>query len=437
MILCLRAFLISATVLLITFMSFFAAYAEKLTLFNGIRTVTEDNMLVKIKKQDELISESDTVIARSGLLPRVYSTYSQNYNEKQQGTQIRGQSVYTQQQDFYTFSLRAQQLLWDFKGTLSIYEASKKIQETRQLEYKRTKNYVALLFALGYFDLLESEKMITVAEKETEMLDAHLAMAKNLYHEGVITKNDLLQADVRLSDARQKLLTAKNIRKITVSRLNTMLSRPLSSSLEAEEITGPMAGPTIDLEKAMEKAEKDRYEILMVDVALEAVTLEATAKRSEYYPRFFVEGGYNYLRNKYALYDGSWSVMGGMSINLFSGGATQAGLDKIKREKDKLTIERRKLIEDIRFEVERHYLELANASEKVKVTKDATSQAQENLRINKVKYAEGEGKATDVIDAITLLTVAETNHYRSQYELLRAEASLMYAMGRDLVEVYK
>ncbi len=86
MILCLRAFLISATVLLITFMSFFAAYAEKLTLFNGIRTVTEDNMLVKIKKQDELISESDTVIARSGLLPRVYSTYSQNYNEKQQGT---------------------------------------------------------------------------------------------------------------------------------------------------------------------------------------------------------------------------------------------------------------------------------------------------------------------------------------------------------------
>jgi len=33
--------------------------------------------------------------------------------------------------------------------------------------------------------------------------------------------------------------------------------------------------------------------------------------------------------------------------------------------------------------------------------------------------------------------VAETNHYRSQYELLRAEANLIHAMGRDLVEVYK
>jgi outer membrane protein TolC len=39
------------------------------------------------------------------------------------------------------------------------------------------------------------------------------------------------------------------------------------------------------------------------------------------------------------------------------------------------------------------------------------------------------GKATDVIDAITHLTVAETNLYRSQYELLRAEAGLMSAMG--------
>lgn len=394
-------------------------------------------MLVKIKKQDELIAESDTLVARSGLLPRVYSTYSQNYTDKQQGTQIRGQSVYTQQQDFYTFSLRAQQLLWDFKGTLSLYEASKKIQETRQLEYKRTQNFMALSFALGYFDLLESEKMITVAEKEAEMLDAHRAMAENLYNEGVITKNDLLQAEVRLSDARQKLLTAKNIRKITASRLNTMLSRPLSSSLDAEEVARPVVVPTVDLEKAMEKAEKDRYEIRMVDTALDAIASEATAKKSEYYPRFFVEGGYNYLRNKYALYDGSWSVMGGMSINLFSGGATQAGLDKIKRERDKLIIERKKLIEDIRCEVERYYLELINAREKVKVTKDASSQAEENLRINKVKYAEGEGKATDVIDAITLLTGAETNHYRSQYEMFRAEANLMYAMGRDLVEVYK
>lgn len=433
----LRLFLCAFTTLVFALAPFFSANAEKLTLADGMRMVTENNMLLKMKRQDELMSESDTMIARSGLLPHILGTYSQNYYEKQQGARIGPtQSVYTQQKDFYTFSLTAQQILWDFKGTLSVYEASKKIQETRQLEYRRTRNHVALLFAFGYFDLLESEKMIRVAEKETEMLDAHLKMAKNMYNEGVITKNDLLQAEVRLSDARQKLLTAKNIKRITASRLNTMLARPLAFSIETEE-AGKTSFEPVELDVATEKAEKDRYEIRMIDTALEAVNYEAVAKKSEYYPRFFVEGGYNFVRNKYALYDGAWSILGGMSINLFSGGATKAGLDKIRHQKDKLTIERKKLVDEIRFEVERYYLELINAREKVKVTKDATSQAEENLRINKVKYAEGEGTATDVVDAISLLTVAETNHYRSQYELLRAEAGLMYAAGRDLVEVYK
>ncbi len=74
-------------------------------------------------------------------------------------------------------------------------------------------------------------------------------------------------------------------------------------------------------------------------MALEAVTLEATAKRSEYYPRFFVEGGYNYLAINMLFMTAPGLVMGGMSINLFSGGQRRLVLIK-SNEKDKLTIER-------------------------------------------------------------------------------------------------
>jgi hypothetical protein len=75
-------------------------------------------MLVKIKKQDELISESDTLVRGPDFCLAFIAPIPRTTTRKQQGTQIMGQSVYTQQQDFYTFSLRAQQLLWDFKGTL-------------------------------------------------------------------------------------------------------------------------------------------------------------------------------------------------------------------------------------------------------------------------------------------------------------------------------
>jgi len=80
---------------------------------------------------------------------------------------------------------------------------------------------------------------------------------------------------------------------------------------------------------------------------------------------------------------------------------------------------------------------MKNANEKIKVTKDAISQAQENLRINKIRYEEGVGTATDVIDAITLLTKAETNFYTALYEFNRAQANLIYSIGIDLVSAYR
>ncbi|HXX54075.1 MAG TPA: TolC family protein, partial [Thermodesulfovibrionales bacterium] len=69
--------------------------------------------------------------------------------------------------------------------------------------------------------------------------------------------------------------------------------------------------------------------------------------------------------------------------------------------------------------------------------KDAVGQAEENLRINKVRYEEGVGTATEVLDAVTLLTTAETNQYRALYDFRRAEASIYYSMGKDLLEVYQ
>jgi hypothetical protein len=41
-----------------------------------------------------------------------------------------------------------------------------------------------------------------------------------------------------------------------------------------------------------------------------------------------------------------------------------------------------------------------------------------------------------VIDAVALLSTAETNHLRAVYELRRARARLMFSMGLDMVSAY-
>ena len=155
--------------------------------------------------------------------------------------------------------------------------------------------------------------------------------------------------------------------------------------------------------------------------------LEEQAKKAEFYPELFVRGGYDYTENRYQMYEGNWAMILGVGVNLFSGGSTKAEVARIEHQKSKLREEKEKLVDDIKLEVQRNLLDTQSARQKIAVVKDALQQAEENLRINKTRYQEGVGTATEVLDAVTLLTVAETNHYRALYDLGRAEAAAMYS----------
>jgi outer membrane protein TolC len=193
----------------------------------------------------------------------------------------------------------------------------------------------------------------------------------------------------------------------------------------------------MDREKAWEIAERQRPEIQIIAETMKALDLEKTARKAEYLPRLFLKGGYDYTENRYQVHEGNWSVILGMGVNLFQGGSTKAELMKIDSQRLKLVEEKNKLMDDIRLEVEKYLLDVNTARERVTVTRGAVEQAEENLRINRVKYEAGAGTATDVLDAVTLLSIAETNNYKSVYDLKKAEAAVLYATGTQLSEVYK
>jgi outer membrane protein TolC len=411
---------------------------QAITISDGLKIATENNRLIKISFHERNISYEDTVIARSKLLPDVNASLSQTFYSNQPGSYIGSQNAYTSEKSYPSYGITAHQTIFAFGANISRYEASRMTLDAKKLNIDLTKNLVALNFIISYFDILETEKMIKVAQKEVESLQSHMGVAKNLFNEGVITKNDLLQAEVRLSDARQKLITLKNMRAVNAARINNILSRPPGSEIIVEDVPVNVvsAGELPTLENAWTSAEKQRIELSIIDRELKATELEETVKKSDYFPKFFAEGGYNYAENRYQLHKDNWSLILGLNVNILSGGSTKAEVSKVRYRKEQILEQKRKLVDDIKLEVEKNYLDIRNALEKTQVVKDAVAQAEENLRINKIRYEEGIGTATDVLDAITLLTTAETNYYRALYELRRAEAGFRYATGINLVSAY-
>lgn len=423
----------------ITVLFYNPCYSEDIpkviTISDGLKIATENSRIIKIATYNRDISIADTLVAKSRFFPTIDVTANETLLRYQQGAIFGDLSVFTGEKESLSYGINVYQTIYDFGARASYYNASKLSFDVTKLDIDRIKNLVALDFINAYLDLLETEKLILIAEKEIERFESHLKVAQSLYEEGVITKNDLLQAEVKLSDVKQQLLTTKNLRAVNASRINNILSFPLTNKIQVTDISNNSPFD-FELVNAWEAVLKQRPELKIIDNQIKINDMEERAKKSAYYPSLYAQGGYNYTENRYLLYEDNWSLILGINFNLFSGGSTKAELSKLQYRKKQLLEQKEKLLEDIKLELEKNYLEMKNADEKINVTKDAISQAEENLRINKLKYEEGIGTATDVVDAITLLTRAETNYYTAMYEFSRAQAGLMFSMGLDLVSAY-
>jgi outer membrane protein len=413
----------------------FPAQGRALTLEEGLKIVAETGRDVKIARSDEEAARSSVSLARSPWLPSmdVYSneTWLRYQPEAKFGTLI----APTAQDKFLTYGVTATQLLYDFGKTSSSIDAAKYGLRAREIETQRAQNRSALQFIIAYYDLLEAEKLLQVAGEDVQRYEAHKKDADDRYSAGVVTKNEVLEADVKLADSHQRYLTADNLRSLRASRLNSLLLRPLNDDVQPEEVKKtPSAG--ITLEQAWAAAETESPEIQVIDAGIRAKEESIKAVQAEYLPSFFLSGGYEYQENQYMVFPRNWSLVAGVNINLSSGGATTSRVSVGRSELLSLRITRDKIADAVRLDVKSAYLDLQSSSQKIDVMKTSVASAEENLRLQRLRYQEGVGTALEVLDAVTLLSAAQSDSWRALYDFERAEAGLLYSMGKDLMGEY-
>ncbi len=406
-----------------------------LTLEEGLKIAVENGRDVTIARSDEDVARAAVSLARSPWLPFVDLYGRETWLQYTPEAKFGALTAPTSQDQFVTYGVRATQMLYDFGKTSSTINAAQYGLRSHELETEGMKNQAALDFIVAYLDLLESQKLLQVANEEVTNYEAHKKDTEARYAAGVVTRNEVLQADVTLSDSRQRRLTAENLRSFRESKLNSLMLRPLNDPVSPEEVkASPAEGLT--LEEAWASAEASLPRLKEMDAAITAKEESISAVQAEYLPTFYVSGGWEHAENKYMVHQEAWSAIAGVNINLWSGGASSSKISMARAELRSLKLQRDKLLDDIRLQVKRAYLDLQSSAQKIEVTKTATTQAEENLRLQRLRYHEGVATATDVLDAVTLLTTAESNSWKSLYAYKRAEATYLNAAGRDLMGSY-
>jgi outer membrane protein len=336
--------------------------ASALTLSEGLRIVADKGRDVTIARSDEDLARAAISLARSPWLPTVDLYGNQTWLQYIPAAKTPSGPFPLSQDNYLTYGVRATQMLYDFGRTSSSIDAAQYGLKSREIETESTRNRAALEFVVAYLDLLESDKLLQVSKEEVQLYEAHKKDAESLYNAGVVTRNEVLQADVTLADSRQRAVSTENLRSVRASRINSLLLLPLNDNVQAEEVeASPASG--IELEEAWAIAANDSPELRDLNAKIAASEDKLKSAEAEYLPTLYLAGGYEYQENRYMVHDDNWSLIAGVNVNLSSGGASSSRVKMAKSEVRSLQLIRDKTLDNIQLEVKSAYLDLKSSAE--------------------------------------------------------------------------
>jgi outer membrane protein TolC len=319
--------------------------------------------------------------------------------------------------------------LYDFGRTGGRYRQAVARERITEIQLARAEQTVAFDVATAYLDLLLARATRRVQEDAVRRAEAVLLDTVASRQGGVALKDDVLRAEVQLSESREALVLAREREWDGVARLNNAMGRNTAWPLEVLDldVQPPLPGLLAEL---LEQAATRRPEVALAREAVAAAQEGRLAARGEFLPRIFVRGAAGHTEGQNVIT--GWQEGAGLHLEapLYAGGRHRGELRSALADIEAALADAQTILDAISLQVNLAYRAVVSAQERVGLARPAVEQSAEALRIVRQRYRAGTATPTDVIDAETAATRTEQRYVSARIEYLSALARLAYAMGQ-------
>ena len=287
--------------------------------------------------------------------------------------------------------------------------------------------------ARAYVDVLRAGRALRAAESSVESLAAHVGDVTARVDQEVVPQSNLLAARVALANAEQARLRARNAVDLAWAAYNRLLAEPLDRRVALEPgavATTAAAGlASQPIAALVRQAQESREEIRVLEESGRSLDAQARAEIGRLLPHLALIGGYSHLENE-ILNRQDFSMVGvGVQWNLFDGGQTRhraAALRHAGRAAAERARDQRSFVE---LEVRRARLDLDEAEARIGAAHAVVAQAAENLRMVREQYEVGLAGNTEVLDAVSLESIAVAAQDDAASDAILAGLRLQFAIG--------
>jgi outer membrane protein TolC len=319
--------------------------------------------------------------------------------------------------------------LYHQKGILKLQEKANEILynlDKKNLEFEVLKAYNSAVLAKDF---------VKTMQKAKDTIGFIKNGAKEFHKNGLVTKIDVNEAELYFLNTNSNLIEAENNFKLSLAYLKFLTSNENISDVENLQNTYLEIKEFEDLYKI---ALKNRDEITLQNISIEANNKNIKANQGSYYPSVFTHLEYGYNDDKFSTSKDKdyYMALLGISLTLFDG-TRSANLEKSRLEYLKAKLDFEKLQDGIKLEVQKAILDYKAKQEILKEKILASELASSVLNQAKLQYK------NRLISMTTLLS-QETNYRQSQTMLLNAKyenslalARLNLVLGQNLQKDYK
>lgn len=329
---------------------------------------------------------------------------------------------------FMQSELQIQWMLHDFGRTSGRYQRAVSQERIAELQYSRLQETVGFDAGAGLLQGLLATALRIVQEDAIRAAESTLKDSRVRRAAGVADRDDVLRAEVQVSEVREAWVLARETELAAFARLNNVLGRNAALPLTLVE---PRLRPPLppSLKDCLEIAAVRRPEIGVVQNAVAAARSGREAAAAEYRPRIYVRGSVGYVDGNNILKGFQEGVGLHLDQPIYQGGRRAGELHAAEAEILAASANAQAMLDVITLEVTIAFRGVGAAHSRIELSKPAVAEAEENLRLVRTRYRNGNATPTDIVDAESTLTRAKQRYAVATYDYLIALIRLDYALG--------
>ena len=409
-----------------------ALAAEPWTLERALQAALSGNPDARLAQQRMVAAQAGLDQANAAFWPRVQfqSSYTAGDNPMLAFGSILNQRAYSASlnfndvptvDDMNTRGLVTVPLYAGGKNTATRKAASANTEAARQ-DNAAVQNALGYEVSRAFYTVLKTREFIRAAEAGVNSFEASLGVAKKRLDGGTLLRAGMLDIEVRLAQAREDLVRARNANALAVRALRNLLGIENGEFEVADTTPSTQAPNSGDFSGRPELAAARHRE--------RAAQEQVSAAKGSYLPRVNAFGSLDYDYGwKYQVGGGSYTAGALLQWDLWDGKLTRAKVREANANLESTREEQRKLRLAINLEVEQARLNLNAAAEQLEVSSKTVEQAAESASLPRNRFEQGLALSTQLIDSETALVAARVRRAEAESDERIAVAALRKALA--------